>query len=107
MAHTATRRRGKNVSGIRHVGDVGATYARFAVYTNERRTTQTRVMPVDQYRSLREAIEGYWPRSKLPRRFGLSHWRSHRRQLAIRYCLPITPRRSPNQRYAKICASTV
>src|SRR5579872_684829 len=59
MAHSATRRRDKNVTGIRLLGDIGATNARFAVYSDRRRMTQIRITPVDQYASLREAIEGY------------------------------------------------
>lgn len=46
-------------TGIRLVGDIGATNARFALYGGERRITHIRVIPVDSYPSLREAVEAY------------------------------------------------
>ena len=53
------RAQGKNAPGIRLLGDVGATNVRFAVYTDRRQAAQARIMPVEQYATLREAIEGY------------------------------------------------
>ena len=58
-AKRAVRARGKSAPGIRLVGDIGATNARFAIYTDRRRTTQARITPVEQYASLGEAIKGY------------------------------------------------
>ena len=55
----AVRGRRKRAAGIRIVGDIGATNARFAIYSGERRVTQARITPVEQYATLREAIEGY------------------------------------------------
>lgn len=45
--------------GARLLGDVGATNARFAIYDEERQFTRIRVVPVDLYATLREAIESY------------------------------------------------
>lgn len=41
------------------LGDVGATNARFAIYGEDKQTTHVRVLPVDQYKTIREAIEYY------------------------------------------------
>ena len=41
------------------LGDVGGTNARFAVYDENRHMRHVRVMPVDDYATLREAIEAY------------------------------------------------
>jgi len=41
------------------LGDVGATNARFAIYDDEQVAVHARVVPVDHYATLREAIEFY------------------------------------------------
>lgn len=41
------------------LGDVGATNARFAIYDEDRQVTRVRVVPVDLYATLCEAIESY------------------------------------------------
>jgi len=47
------------VTGIRILGDVGGTNARFAVYGGDRHVSRVRILPVDDYATLREAIEAY------------------------------------------------
>ena len=66
VRHAATKkarwkshRRARTEAGIRLLGDIGATNARFAIYTDQRRATRARIAPVEQYASLGEAIEGY------------------------------------------------
>jgi glucokinase len=46
-------------TGARLLGDVGGTNARFAVYDEHRDIRCVRVVPVDDYATLREAIEAY------------------------------------------------
>jgi glucokinase len=43
----------------RLLGEVGATNARFAIYDEDRQVTRVRVIPVDHYATVREAIESY------------------------------------------------
>ncbi len=59
VARRTSRGRGKVAAGIRLLGDIGATNARFAIYSDHRRAVQTRITPVEQYETLGEAIEGY------------------------------------------------
>lgn len=47
------------ITSARILGDVGGTNARFAVYDEDRRIKRVRVMPVDDYATLGEAIEAY------------------------------------------------
>jgi len=53
-------RTGRRASpGIRLLGDIGATNARFAIYRHGRRAAETRIIPVEQHATIREAIEAY------------------------------------------------
>jgi glucokinase len=47
------------IAGARLLGDVGGTNARFAIYGKDGKTKSVRVIPVDDYATLREAIEAY------------------------------------------------
>ena len=47
------------ITGVRLLGDVGGTNARFATYGDDGRPRGVRVVPVDDYETLREAIEAY------------------------------------------------
>ena len=47
------------------LGDIGATNARFALYGADRRASQVRVLPVDQFVTLREAIVHYLEAEKI------------------------------------------
>jgi glucokinase len=49
------------------VGDIGATNARFALLDADRRVSQARVLPVDQYATLGEAIRSYWAAERIDR----------------------------------------
>jgi glucokinase len=46
-------------AGARLLGDIGATNARFAIYSDKRRATRTRIVPVDGFATLDEAIKSY------------------------------------------------
>lgn len=47
------------IRGARLLGDIGATNARFAIYDENQQFTCVRVIPVENYASLLEAIEAY------------------------------------------------
>jgi len=47
------------ITGARLLSDVGGTNARFAVYGDDGHAKNVRVIPVDDYATLREAIEAY------------------------------------------------
>ncbi len=47
------------ITGVRLLGDVGATNARFAIYDENRQVRGVRVIAVENYATLREAIEAY------------------------------------------------
>ncbi|HUK09507.1 MAG TPA: glucokinase [Stellaceae bacterium] len=44
---------------VRLLGDIGATNARFAIYGEDRRASRARIMPVDSFPTLPEAILSY------------------------------------------------
>ena len=47
------------ITNARLLGDVGGTNARFAVYDEARHIRRVRVTPVNDYATLREAIDAY------------------------------------------------
>jgi glucokinase len=47
------------IRGARLLGDVGGTNARFAIYGDDGHAKSVRVIPVDDYATIREAIEAY------------------------------------------------
>jgi glucokinase len=46
-------------AGVRILGDIGGTNARFAIYGDDRRATRARITPVDSFATLSEAIMSY------------------------------------------------